>query len=52
MDILDLIRKDRRQVETLFKEIENTSDNQELYNCFNKLYKEINLHTKVEEQIF
>ncbi len=52
MDILDLIKKDHCQVETLFKEIENSNNNQELYDRFNELYKEINLHAKVEEQTF
>ena len=52
MDILDLIKKDHRQIETLFSEVETTDDTQKLYQCFNQLYEEISLHTEVEEQTF
>jgi hemerythrin superfamily protein len=52
MDILDLIKKDHRKIETLFSAIETTDDTQKLYECFNQLYEEINLHAEVEEQTF
>jgi len=52
MDILDLIRKDHRQIENLFSEIERTGNTQKLYGYFNQLYEEISLHTEVEEKIF
>ncbi len=52
MDILDLIKKDHRKIETLFSAIETTDDTQKLYECFNQLYEEINLHADVEEQTF
>ena len=52
MDILDLIKKDHRKVETLFSDIESTDDPQKLYECFNQLYEEISLHAEAEEQIF
>jgi len=52
MDILDFIKKDHRQIDTLFSEIEATDDTQKLYHCFNQLYEEINLHAEVESQTF
>lgn len=52
MDILDSIKKDHRQIETVFSEIETAQDSQKLYNCFNQLYEEINLHAEVEAKIF
>lgn len=52
MDILDLIKKDHRKVETLFSEIETADDTQKLYKCFNQLYEEISLHAEVEAQTF
>ena len=52
MDVLELIKADHLQVETLFSEIESTDDTHKLYQCFNKLYNELNVHTEVEEQTF
>jgi len=52
MDILDLIRKDHRQIANLFSELERTGNTQKLYGYFNQLYEEISLHTEVEEKIF
>lgn len=52
MDILDLIKNEYRQIETLFSEIESTSDTVKLYKGFNKLSEEINLHTEVKAQTF
>lgn len=52
MDVLELIKADHRQVESLFSEIESTDDTHKLYQCFNKLYNELNVHAEVEEQTF
>jgi hemerythrin superfamily protein len=52
IDILDLIKKDHRQVETLFKEIENTNNNQELYNCFNELIEKLIYTPKLKSKHF
>ena len=52
MDILDLIKNEYRQIETLFSEIESTSDTVKLYKGFNKLSEEIILHTEVKAQTF
>lgn len=52
MDILDIIKADHRQVETLFSEIESTENPQKLYECFNQLYQALNVHVEVEEQTF
>jgi hemerythrin superfamily protein len=52
MDILELIRRDHRQVETLFLQLGSTNEDTELYQCFNQIYQELNLHTEAEEQVF
>lgn len=52
MDVLDLIKADHRQVETLFSEIESTDDPHKLYKSFNQLYNALNVHAEVEEQTF
>jgi len=52
MDVLDLIKADHLQVETLFLEIESTDDTYKLYECFNQLYNALNVHAEVEEQTF
>ena len=52
MDVLELIKAEHRQVETLFSEIESTDNTQKLYECFNQLYNALNVHAEVEEQTF
>ena len=52
MDVLELIKADHRQVETLFSEIESTDDTHKLYECFNQLYNALNINAEVKEQIF
>ncbi len=52
MDVLELIKADHRQVETLFSEIESTDNPHKLYECFNQLYNALNVHAEVEEQTF
>lgn len=52
MDVLELIKADHLQVENLFSEIGSTDDTHKLYQCFNKLYNELNVHAEVEEQTF
>ncbi len=51
MNILSLIESEHRQIEQLFTKLE-TAQNNELYTCFNKLYKAFNLHTRAEELVF
>ncbi|MBV9388990.1 MAG: hemerythrin domain-containing protein [Chroococcidiopsidaceae cyanobacterium CP_BM_ER_R8_30] len=52
MDILDLIKNEHRWIEALFLEIEAANDTAKLYNSFNQLAEEINLHAEIEAQIF
>ncbi len=52
MDVLELIKADHRSIEKLFSEIEKTEDTHKLYDCFNKLYQSLRVHTEVEEQSF
>ena len=51
-DILELITTDHREVEQLFAQIEGASKLEQLYECFNQLYKELNLHSRAEELVF
>jgi len=50
MDVLDLIKTEHRQIETLFSEIESTDNLHKLYECFNQLFNGLNLYADVEEQ--
>lgn len=52
MDILDLIKKERQQVETLFSNLENGGEIQQIYQYFNQLYEEINLQAEAKRQVF
>ncbi|MGE5656109.1 MAG: hemerythrin domain-containing protein [Actinomycetota bacterium] len=52
MDIFELIKKDHRQVESLFAEIESSKDAKKIAALFERLYKELNLHSEVEELTF
>ncbi len=50
-NILSLIETEHRQVEKLFAEAEKADFN-ELYECFNEIYKALTLHTRSEELVF
>ncbi|OUL21084.1 hemerythrin domain-containing protein [Nostoc sp. 106C] len=50
-NILSLIETEHRQVEKLFAEAEKANTNQ-LYECFNEIYKALTLHTRSEELVF
>lgn len=50
MDVLDLIKTEHRQIETLFSEVESTDNPHKLYECFNQLFNGLNLYAEVEEQ--
>ncbi|MFB2918888.1 MULTISPECIES: hemerythrin domain-containing protein [Aerosakkonema] len=49
MDAVELIKADHRQVEKLFSKIEKTEDPDKLYEYFNELYAELNVHAQAEE---
>jgi hemerythrin superfamily protein len=51
MNILSLIESEHRQIEKLFAKLEAARNN-ELYACFNQLYKVLSLHTRAEETVF
>lgn len=51
-DILTLIEADHRKVEELFAEAESTKGAKKLQECFNQIYKELNLHAHAEELVF
>src|SRR6476619_1473067 len=51
-DILELIATDHREVEQIFAQLENASSLEQLYQLFNQLYKELNLHSRAEELVF
>lgn len=50
-NILSLIEAEHRQVEKLFAEAEK-ADSNELYECFNEIYKALTLHARSEELVF
>jgi hemerythrin superfamily protein len=50
-NILSLIETDHRTVEQLFQEAEKASG-KKLYDCFAKIYTELNLHARAEELTF
>lgn len=52
MDVFELIAADHRKVEELFSALESADDPAQLYDCFNKLYQEFNLHAQTEELVF
>lgn len=49
MDILDLIKKDRQTIETLFSAIETTEKTEKLYEYFNKIYEALITYIHAEE---
>lgn len=52
MNLIDLIKADHRKAEKIFSEIEKADDPTKLYDGFNQLYKELNLHAETEELVF
>ena len=52
MDIFELIKADHRKVEEIFSQMENSKSSKTLDQCFNQLYKELNLHAQAEELTF
>ena len=50
-NILSLIEAEHRQVEKLFAEAEK-ADTEQLYGCFNEIYKALTLHARTEEIVF
>lgn len=50
--ILQLIDTDHREIEQIFDDIEEVDDADQLYELFNQLYKETNLHSQAEELVF
>jgi hemerythrin superfamily protein len=50
-NILSLIEAEHRQVEKLFAQVDKANSN-ELYECFNEIYKALTLHTRSEELVF
>ncbi|MBD2182630.1 hemerythrin domain-containing protein [Planktothrix sp. FACHB-1355] len=49
MDAVELIKSDHRKVEKIFSQIEKTEDPDKLYEYFNELYTELNVHAQAEE---
>lgn len=50
-DIISLIEAEHRQVEKLFSEIEKAKKNK-ILECFQEIYKALNLHARTEELAF
>ena len=51
-DILELLTTDHREVEQILSRIQSASNSEQLYEFFNQLYKELNLHARAEELVF
>ncbi|MDX2215225.1 MAG: hemerythrin domain-containing protein [Oculatellaceae cyanobacterium bins.114] len=51
-DILALIEADHRTVEKLFTEAESAKGAKKVQECFDQIYKELNLHAYAEELVF
>ncbi|WP_242541213.1 hemerythrin domain-containing protein [Phormidium pseudopriestleyi] len=51
MNILEIIYEDHRKVDTLFMEIENTSDAKKREEFFAQIYKDLTAHSEAEEEV-
>jgi len=51
MNLQDVIRMDHQKVNTLFMEIDATQDPQKRQEYFGQLYKDLNAHSRAEEEI-
>jgi hemerythrin superfamily protein len=52
MDALILLKSDHEQVETIFKQLKNGVNLQQARYLFDELHDALNLHAKIEEQVF
>jgi len=52
MKIQDLIRMDHTKADTLFMEIQNSSDAAKIQEYFGQLYKDLLAHSEAEEQVY
>ena len=51
MNLQDVIRMDHQKVTTLFMEIDGTKDPQKRQEYFGQLYKDLNAHSRAEEEV-
>ena len=51
MNLQDVIRMDHQKVNTLFMEIDATQDPQKRQEYFGQLYKDLNAHSRAEEEV-
>ncbi len=51
MNLQDVIRMDHQKVNTLFMEIDGTKDPQKRQEYFGQLYKDLNAHSRAEEEV-
>ena len=52
MKATDLLRKQHRMVEKLFKQAENTEDPRRRRQVMNEIVEALKLHTRIEEEVF
>lgn len=51
MNITEIITMDHRKVDTLFTEIENTTDPKKVEEFFGQIYKDLSAHAEAEEEV-
>lgn len=51
MNITEILIMDHRKVDTLFMEIENTTDPQKIEEFFGQIYKDLSAHAEAEEEV-
>lgn len=52
MDGLELLKQDHEKVDKLFQQIEIGGSNTQPQELFNQIYRELTIHTIIEEQVF
>ena len=52
MKATDLLKKQHRQVEKLFKQVEKTEDARQRRQLLQQIQNELKMHTKIEEEVF
>jgi hemerythrin superfamily protein len=52
MKATDLLKKQHRQVEKLFKEVEKTEDPKQRRKLMEQITADLKMHTQIEEELF